>query len=142
MSQIKLKTTRLRCITYLSFASAHVRSNDVKNILEISRARNLSDSVSGVLIFNGAVFVQIIEGPDRKIGSLITRIKNDHRHVELQILMDKPVLDRLFVNWSMGYVDLENGELRGEAAVISGIKRNLPRELRDVLFSMAMTLPI
>ena len=142
MSQIKMKTKRLKCITYISFAAAHVRSSDIKNILEISRARNLADAVSGVLIFNGAVFVQIIEGPVRKIDSLMTRIRNDRRHSDLIILMDKRVLDRQFVNWSMGYVDLENGELRGEEAVISGIQRNLPRELHDVLFSMAMSLPI
>jgi hypothetical protein len=71
------------------------------DILTISRKRNSQSDITGTLICRGDMYLQLIEGPDAAIQETYERIKADDRHLELNLLLSRPVNDRLFPKWAM-----------------------------------------
>lgn len=71
------------------------------DILTISRANNRRDGITGTLICRGDMYLQLIEGPDAAIAATYARIAADDRHVDIVLLLSRPVTDRLFPHWAM-----------------------------------------
>ena len=85
-----------RAVTYSSFASPGLQPADFEQILLVSRANNARDAVTGLLMFNGAAFVQTIEGPTASIDRLLMRIASDSRQCQMAICDDRPIDRRIF----------------------------------------------
>ncbi len=62
---------QLKTLTYVSRASLDLAERDLIDILETARLRNALEGITGVLIFNGVRFLQIIEGAEAAIDSLV-----------------------------------------------------------------------
>lgn len=71
------------------------------DILTISRVRNGQDDITGTLICRADMYLQLIEGPDAAIQATYQRIKSDDRHLEMNLLVSRLVIDRLFPKWAM-----------------------------------------
>lgn len=71
------------------------------DILTVSRARNARDDITGTLICRGDMYLQLIEGPDAAIAATYKRIIADDRHLEVDLLVSRPVSTRLFPKWAM-----------------------------------------
>ncbi len=131
----------LRAITYSSFASPGLQPVEFEQILAISLANNARDAVTGLLMFNGAAFVQTIEGPAAAIDRLLMRIASDSRQCQMEVCDDRPIERRIFPDWTMGYVRMEGGWLEGQYDIAEALSHDMPQPIRDVLMSMASTLP-
>ncbi len=76
---------------------------DLVGILEQSRHNNAIDGVTGLLWSDGIRFLQVIEGPTASIDSTFERILNDHRHYDLSLQHNIPILERQFGGWTMAH---------------------------------------
>ncbi len=47
--------------------------------------------------------MQTLEGPAVAVQTLLEKIKSDPRHADFSTLMEGPILERSFGNWSMGF---------------------------------------
>src|ERR1044071_5170484 len=94
----------LRSLTYTSLASLHLSVGDVEAIHRTARDLNAIDGVTGILVFNGTHFLQIIEGADAAIGDLLERLRRDPRHSGLEVRDDRVIDERSFPDWSMELV--------------------------------------
>ena len=77
---------------------------DVQSIIRVARGRNAACGVTGLLVYSGEHFAQVIEGPADAIAPIMASIRADPRH---QILWERPLTEtphRWFGDWSMGYV--------------------------------------
>lgn len=92
-------------------------------------------------MFNGAAFVQSIEGPPASIDLLLMELGVDQRHCEMVIRDDRELKKRIFPDWSMGYVRLDGGWLEGQHDVVEALSRDMPEAMHEVLLSLATTLP-
>lgn len=88
-------------LTYISSARPTLILSDVEGILETSRRRNSDDDISGLLIFDGKRFLQVLEGPVDNVERTYDRIGADTRHRALVRLSERHVDDREFGHWSM-----------------------------------------
>lgn len=131
----------MKCVTYSSYATAGVQPSDLEAILATSQRNNARDGLTGVLMFNGAIFVQTIEGPAAVVDGLMARIGDDQRHCEIEVRDSRTIRRRIFPDWSMGYVRLDGGWLQGQYHVIDALSRTMPRPVRQILNSLATTLP-
>lgn len=95
---------RLKTLIYVSKARAGLTDGDFNSIYQSARHLNALDGVTGVLVFNGCHFLQIIEGAETAIDALLERLLNDPRHSELRICDQRFVEERSFPNWSMEWV--------------------------------------
>jgi len=75
------------------------------DILRISRRNNSAVQVTGLLMFNGKRFLQVLEGPSAAVAATYARISIDPRHRAPVILSRKTVAVREFGEWSMGFKD-------------------------------------
>ena len=74
--------------------------------------------VTGMLWSNGEGFAQVIEGEPDQIASTMERIRNDPRHADVEVLLDRSVLSRQFGSWSMRRASDDDGSSHGTAFMI------------------------
>jgi hypothetical protein len=88
----------------LTYTSEMTASTDFLDILEVSRAKNERDAITGVLLFCNNSVLQCLEGSREAVNQAYARIIRDKRH-QNPLLVDYRVLSaRLFSSWSMGYM--------------------------------------
>jgi Sensors of blue-light using FAD len=71
------------------------------DILTISRVLNVRDDITGTLICRADMYLQLIEGPDAAIQATYARILSDDRHLEINLLVSRPIAERMFPKWAM-----------------------------------------
>lgn len=111
----------IRRIAYTSKAKINFSKRDLLNLLHDSRAFNLLDNITGVLIHKDGCFLQIIEGEPKDVKNLLERLKKDTRHENFKILEDILSETRLFNDWAMGCADFDDPSL----SFIPGIRKDL-----------------
>jgi hypothetical protein len=89
----------LRQIFYIS--RSQIEPADIQALYERSRRDNERAGITGMLMFTGGCFGQLIEGPEAAIGALMARIEADPRHGQVRRLLDRPVAERRFESWHM-----------------------------------------
>lgn len=90
-------------LMYVSAAAGAPGSPELGQILAVSRRNNLRDDVTGMLLHIDGGFLQILEGPHEAVRRAYHRIAQDPRHDTPTLLLDRPVEERLFPDWSMGF---------------------------------------
>jgi len=75
---------------------------NLREILDIARAKNGANGVTGYLIFDKAYFLQILEGERAVVTATYERIKGDRRHQAITLVETREIRVRSFADWSMG----------------------------------------
>jgi len=88
----------------LTYTSEMTVSTDFLDILEVSRARNATDDITGVLLFCNNNVVQCLEGSREAVNKTYARIVCDRRHQNPLLVDYRVISTRLFPKWSMGYM--------------------------------------
>lgn len=99
-------------LVYFSYASESLSYTDIRNILNSSRKNNARDNITGVLIFREGYFIQVLEGDEAKVQSLINVIRRDNRNHSLKVLIQQKSEKRLYGDWTMAFLD---GDLSSNA---------------------------
>ena len=100
---------RLKSLTYVSQAAPDLSERDLVEIHEAARHLNALDGVTGLLVFDGKRFLQIIEGAEEAIDDLTGRLRRDQRHSGLEIRDERLIDDRSFPDWSMELLKVDAG---------------------------------
>jgi len=100
-------------LVYVSRAKQKFTASDVTDLLSKARSSNKQGSITGMLLYDGQSFMQVIEGERQEVLDLYARIKRDPRHDSLVHVFDKSIPKRQFPNWSMGYQDMSD-EMQAE----------------------------
>lgn len=127
----------LRCVLYLSTAAPGLPSGEVEVILAQSRRNNAADGISGLLLFNGSNFLQLIEGVDAVLGRLMRRLYTDPRHGSFVRLVDRPISRTVCVGWAMQPVGIGLDQPARGAAVVAGLPAGLDDDLRTMIGNFA-----
>jgi len=91
-------------ILYISTVSPSEMVN-LSAILAVARRNNSANDITGLLMFNGKRFLQVLEGPSEAIDATFERIRRDPRHRGQVLLARKTIPQREFGDWSMGFRD-------------------------------------
>lgn len=98
-------------VIYSSQAVVPMPLAELERILVDARAGNERRGVTGALVYVEGVFLQILEGPEDTVRSLMTRIAADSRHASLKIVHEAEVETPMFSTWRMAYLTPTPGEL-------------------------------
>lgn len=112
----------MRQLLYVSALARGVAPEVIPAVLDKSRSNNARDGRTGLLLFTGSSFLQILEGAEDAVERAVARIGRDPRHSQLMVLLDQTVADRSFADWTMGYRAV------GEQLERDGITFRLTRE--------------
>ena len=95
-------------LIYTSQETGPVDTTVITSILESSRDYNLAHNITGLLCYGNARFIQHLEGDRDSVNALYSRIMLDTRHKNIVLLDYAALEDRMFENWTMGFVSMEN----------------------------------
>ena len=79
-------------------------SAGIEGILVPSRRNNARRGLTGTLVYNQALFGQVLEGPESAVEETAARIEADPRHHDMRVLEMRSVSAPAFADWSMGFV--------------------------------------
>ncbi|MFN4113541.1 MAG: BLUF domain-containing protein [Sphingomonadaceae bacterium] len=104
----------MRQYVYVSTAE-NLASQEVTEILESCNRNNPFQGLTGLLLYNGRNFLQVLEGEHDSLERVMRRIEHDSRHHGISRLHDEPIDDRTCPDWSMRRLALgEPGDSRRE----------------------------
>jgi hypothetical protein len=96
----------LTCVCYVSDAVRAMAPLELKGLLARARKNNAADGTTGLLLYSAGHFMQVMEGRAELVQSRFDRIRVDHRHRNLRLVLQEPIDARLFAQWQMGWLDL------------------------------------
>lgn len=102
------RADELVCLVYVSAARRELSEDELLALLRACRENNARLGITGMLLYKGGNFLQLLEGPRDGVVGLFERIQCDPRHHRVIRLMLAPIARRQFDRWSMafGNVDL------------------------------------
>ena len=98
----------MKSLIYLSAATKLFSNTDLLDILTVSRLRNPSLGITGLLIYHEGSIIQILEGDDLQLNFVFNSIKNDARHKNIIKYGNFNIAERSFPDWSMGFKQISD----------------------------------
>ena len=130
----------LKSLTYTSLARLDLEADDLEAIHRIARNANALDGITGLLIFNGTHFLQIIEGQPQAIDELVEKLRRDPRHSGVEIRDQRMVEARSFPDWSMELVRVSASYFEAKDTVAERLPAATSTEVRDRVIRMTETI--
>ena len=107
-------------IFYCSVLAQDLPANAVGAIVSRARAHNAAQNITGLLVFDGMRFCQHLEGPREAVETLMQRIEQDPRHVEVRVVHRGPLQARRYSGFGMGLAESEGPDLMAGVHALEG----------------------
>jgi hypothetical protein len=127
---------KLTSVTYTSLARLDLQASDLEDIHRTARDRNALDGITGLLVFNGTHFLQIIEGSASAIEDLVERLRVDPRHTGFEIRDRRKVDARSFPDWSMELVRVNASYFQARETIADRLPESVPHAIQSRLLRM------
>lgn len=119
----------LRSLTYTSLARPDLGPPDFEAIHRTAQRENAARAITGLLIFNGTHFLQVLKGEPPHLAQLLDNLRRDPRHSNVQVRHDDPIEARSFPGWSMELLNVSPVE----AEALDTVSERLPGGVADVV---------
>lgn len=130
----------LKALTYTSLASLDLTATDLEDIHRTALQCNALEGITGLLVFNGTRFLQIIEGAGPAIDQLVERLRRDRRHSGLEIRDERTVSERSFPGWGMELVRVSASYFEARETIKDRIPATIDKAVRDRLLRLTEAL--
>ncbi len=97
------RATWLGSLLYRSEASSPPDREGLEALLAQARARNRALGVTGMLLFDGRRYLQLLEGPPDSVEAVWQSIRQDPRHQAIEVLGQSILPARLCAGWDMQF---------------------------------------
>lgn len=94
-------------LLYRSQSRGEISKSQVQQILDASVRNNGRREITGLLLYNGKIFLQMLEGEESAVRRCYEKICLDSRHSQAFIVAEVRSEQRIFPNWKMGYIDMK-----------------------------------
>ena len=98
-------------LVYASSAAREMSEDDLLFLLEKSRSRNKRQNVTGMLLYIGESFIQVLEGEEKDVSEIYEDIRKDDRNIGIIVMVKEPISERAFPDWSMGFEQLSEKDI-------------------------------
>lgn len=111
--------------------------HQVRNLHTTCQHNNEKHGLTGLLLFTGDHFAQLLEGPEDTLSQMMWRIAQDARHTAIRKLFAKPLANRTVAQWTMRLLEARDTDRMvrklveadtppiGEAAELLALMRQL-----------------
>ena len=101
-------------LTHLIYASTSPHELDKQELLILlkkARAANAQLGITGMLLCETHNFFQVLEGPESVVVPLFNKISTDKRHQGIVRIIQEPIAERSFGDWTMSFSNITREEL-------------------------------
>jgi len=96
---------------YLSHAAPNFQEHEIPDLLKQIRPDNAKHGITGMLIYTGSAFLQVLEGEHAGVNALFDRILRDRRHVRITSILHETLAQRQFNDWTMDFVTVDPADV-------------------------------
>ena len=96
------------CLIYISSAVLGLSDKQIVTLVKASQKSNEKLGITGILLYSGGNFMQLIEGKESAVETLYEKIRQDYRHRDVTLLFREKITQKNFDNWLMGYRNIDN----------------------------------
>ncbi len=118
-------------LVYVSSATRDMSEEDLLLLLEQSRKRNQRQNVTGMLLYAGGNFFQVLEGDAKDVEEIYEAIASDGRNKGNIEMVKEKINERTFPDWSMGFKQLT----RRNKTSLKGYSEFLDRKMEPEEFA-------
>ncbi|MEM9500283.1 MAG: BLUF domain-containing protein [Pseudomonadota bacterium] len=122
---------------YISTAPSLSRE-EVDAILASSARNNPENGITGLLLYNGRNFLQLLEGEEDSLKALMLRIANDPRHTGVSVLSHKSIQQRVCPDWAMKRVLIAESVDSRRKMLEADLPQGLSDETRKIITNFAV----
>jgi hypothetical protein len=111
-------------VIYVSSAAPDMSEHDTLRFLNEARKANRKNDVSGMMLYIGGYYLQLLEGEGTKVDVVCRTIVQDKR--EMRMILREPIAEREFPEWTMGFeavAPLEAARLLGDPLLFDSVSR-------------------
>ena len=91
----------LASLIYRSRATRPMSPPDLLELTRAAQARNWSEAITGLVLWDQDDFFQLLEGPEEGVARVMRSINADTRHTNVEILTWQMTTRRRFAGWDM-----------------------------------------
>lgn len=103
----------LKHLVYISSATQLFTREGLEELLNTARENNSREHVSGMLLYRGGNFIQVLEGPSSAVDQIFASIEQDSRHKDVTVLLDEAITRCDFRDWSMAFNGNDQEKIEG-----------------------------
>jgi hypothetical protein len=124
---------------YLYISTAPTLSRDEVNaILASSERYNPVHNITGLLLYNGRNFLQLLEGEEEDLVSLMLRITEDPRHSGITLLDRRNIDERACPDWAMKRVMIAESVAKRRELLDAELPQALAPDIRKMIMNFAV----
>ncbi|MFU7527098.1 BLUF domain-containing protein [Qipengyuania sp. ASV99] len=124
---------------YLYISTAPNLSRDEMDaILATSARNNPARGFTGLLLYNGRNFLQLLEGEAEALDALMSRISNDPRHNGVSVLHNSRIEDRTCPQWAMKRVIISESIANRKQLLEQDLPEGLDKDVRKMILNFAV----
>ena len=117
---------------YISTAPSLSRE-EVDAILTASQRNNPSRDITGLLLYNGRNFLQLLEGEESELVALMLTISHDPRHTGISMIDRKLVDERVCPTWAMKRIPIADSVDKRREAIQAELPAELDAQTRKII---------
>jgi hypothetical protein len=132
-------------LLYISQATDGITEDAISGVLKSAGKNNPPLGITGLLVYGGGVFAQILEGPEQAVLRKYVNIITDPRHHNCRIVYITTMKERIFKDISMAALEALPMELEHIAELDAHRTEAIPgdkfTDLMHVFFSRIQAVP-
>ncbi|SIN90718.1 Sensors of blue-light using FAD [Parasphingorhabdus marina DSM 22363] len=91
----------MHSVIYVSKVADQFDERQLEDLVDQAAAINAKNGLTGMLVYNGKNFMQLLEGKQRRVEQTLERIARDERHSDLVVIRQLDDRPRECPDWSM-----------------------------------------
>ena len=115
-------------LVYVSTAAYLLSNEELLDILHVSLRNNEGGPVTGLLLYKGGNFMQVLEGPREAVMDIYGKILNDKRHKDITLISNEPIKERQFSEWRMAFLNLDKETASRESGLSEFLREDFKAE--------------
>ena len=120
-----VNTPEMFHLVYVSSAVKPLSKSELAGLLAKSRENNTKLGITGLLLYKDGNFMQVLEGDEALVRELYAKISDDPLHNGAIVLLEESLDSKQFPDWSMGFHDLNDEEVRAMPGFSQFMKKPL-----------------
>ncbi|MEO1220155.1 MAG: BLUF domain-containing protein [Pseudomonadota bacterium] len=122
---------------YISTA-INLTREEVEAILVTCARNNVANGVTGLLLYNGRNFLQLLEGDRVDLDRLLATIEEDRRHSGLAVLHKGEVEKRVCPDWAMKRIAIAEAVEARQQRLEEELPAGIEASIRKIVLNFAV----
>ncbi|CAM3209236.1 hypothetical protein SPAN111604_10490 [Sphingomonas antarctica] len=123
----------LKSLLYVSRCTAPLDDDQIFRLYKTSVENNAIDGITGVLIHDGNVFLQLLEGGDNAVTAMMARLGRDPRHCAIQVRDERVIEQRSFGTWNMKLLKIDRAHMAAVTNLEDDFGPSVAPEIRQLI---------